>query len=82
MTSKKCGTDVNHAVLIVGYGVDSLTNLQYWYVKNSQSTAWGESGYARIEMTDGDGICGINKSVWFPSSLPAKSKKDPDEEDE
>lgn len=35
LTSKKCGTDVNHAVLIVGYGVDSLTNLQYWLVKNS-----------------------------------------------
>jgi C1A family cysteine protease len=38
---------LNHAVLIVGYGV--LNNLLYWKVKNSWGTAWGEDGYVLVE---------------------------------
>jgi cathepsin S len=33
-----CGKDVNHAMLLVGFGKDSATGLEYWTVKNS----WGE----------------------------------------
>lgn len=44
----KCSGELNHAVVIVGYGVDSITGLPYWLVRNSWSSDWGENGYIRI----------------------------------
>ena len=35
-------SQVNHAVLIVGFGTDETTGLEYWLVKNSWSTTWGD----------------------------------------
>ena len=59
----KCGTDVDHAVLAVGYTLaDPMTGQHgFWLIKNSFGTGWGEDGYIRIQMSmDGDpGICGV-----------------------
>lgn len=38
----------NHAVLIVGYSEGN----QYWKIKNSWGTAWGEGGFFRIRWED------------------------------
>ncbi len=51
---------LNHAVLLVGYGVEGETE-DYWIVKNSWGVKWGENGYFRISR--GDGTCGINTAV-------------------
>mmetsp|Transcript_6171 Transcript_6171/g.9145 ORF Transcript_6171/g.9145 Transcript_6171/m.9145 type:complete len:362 (-) Transcript_6171:55-1140(-) len=36
------------AVEIIGWGTDSSTKDQYWIIKNSWGTGWGENGYARV----------------------------------
>jgi len=50
---------LDHAVLIVGYGVNGTT--PYWKVKNSWNQSWGEDGYFRIIR--GVGKCGINSNA-------------------
>jgi cathepsin L len=40
--------NINHAVVLVGYGTDELSGLDYWLVRNSWSASWGESGYIRL----------------------------------
>nr|XP_018912593.1 PREDICTED: cathepsin L1-like [Bemisia tabaci] len=55
--------DVNHAVVIVGYGVGKigLWNVPYWIIKNSWGSNWGENGYARIARRRNQ--CGIENWV-------------------
>ncbi|OAF65055.1 hypothetical protein A3Q56_07230 [Intoshia linei] len=54
-------TYLNHAVLIVGYGFETIDNksVVYWIVKNSWGADWGEKGYFRILR--GDNKCGITE---------------------
>ena len=38
--------DIDHAVVLVGYGVDSVSGQKYWLVRNSWSPSYGEKGLA------------------------------------
>jgi hypothetical protein len=42
-----CTQSINHAVTLVGYGTIGTT--QYWLIRNSWGTGWGEAGYMRIK---------------------------------
>lgn len=39
---------VDHAVQMVGYGYDKQLDMNYWIVRNSWSTLWGEDGFIRL----------------------------------
>ena len=60
LDSKACGTQLDHGVIAVGWAVDQDSGLEYWLVKNSWGTSFGEQGYIKIAIEDGEGICGIN----------------------
>jgi cathepsin L len=66
LDSTSCGTTLDHAVEIVGYGTEN--GIDYWKVRNSWSSAWGENGYVRIKKTSSTndiGICGIAAEPSF-----------------
>jgi hypothetical protein len=46
-SSNNCGGEVNHAVLVVGAGVDDFTAEPYWLIRNSWGDQWGEGGHIR-----------------------------------
>uniref|UniRef100_A0A4W3K4G5 Cathepsin L1-like n=1 Tax=Callorhinchus milii TaxID=7868 RepID=A0A4W3K4G5_CALMI len=54
---------MSHAVLIVGYGRKSGKN--YWIVKNSYSTSWGDKGYILMSK-DKMNNCGIASHAVYP----------------
>jgi len=64
---EECGESLDHGVLIVGYGEDNGTN--FWKVKNSWGTSWGEQGFIRFIRATGQGvaICGLNLMPSYPS---------------
>ncbi|XP_031131239.1 ervatamin-B-like [Ipomoea triloba] len=63
-----CGSGSRHAITIVGYGT-SDEGKDYWLVKNSWGTDWGENGYMRMARgINSDGVCGVNTRASYPTA--------------
>jgi len=56
---------LDHGVAIVGFGTDN--GQDYWTVRNSWGTSWGEAGYIRIAR--GKGTCGLNSDVTTATGI-------------
>jgi len=60
-----CVYSMNHHVLVVGYGHDEHSGLDFWLIKNSWGKWWGDEGY--IKLKKGTGHCGIGCKQLIPS---------------
>merc|ERR1712000_311666 len=61
---------LDHAVLLVGYGTDTQdgASVDYFKLKNSWDTDWGEDGYFRLARSDGlkSGTLGMYLQPAYP----------------
>ncbi|XP_045804220.1 cysteine proteinase RD21A-like isoform X2 [Trifolium pratense] len=63
----RCGTALDHGVAAVGYG--TANGKDYWIVRNSWGSTWGEAGYIRLERnlaSSRSGKCGIAIEPSYP----------------
>jgi len=60
----KCGQHLDHGVAVVGYG-KSDGGVDYWNVRNSWGSGWGEGGYIRIEKSSKN-TCGVLSQPSYP----------------
>jgi len=52
-------TKIDHAISVVGYGRER--GVDYWLIKNSWSSRWGQNGY--IKLKRGVNMCGIGRAI-------------------
>lgn len=61
---ERCNGLVDHAMLLVGFGTDPVWG-DYWLLKNSYGSNWGEYGYIRMTRAI-QNFCNITDYVVLP----------------
>jgi C1A family cysteine protease len=60
----ECKGNVNHAMLLVGFGTDPIDG-DFWILKNSYGYSWGEGGFIRMSRSIKN-FCNIWDYVVLP----------------
>jgi Papain family cysteine protease len=62
------GENVNHGLLLVGYGEKLLQSdrepTKFWIIQNSLGERWGEQGFLNVER--GTNLCNFATDAYFP----------------
>ena len=66
LSGSACGTNLDHAVLVVGDGTED--GQDYWLVKNSWNTTWGDQGYIKLAKDSSTGTCGVQMEPQAPTT--------------
>merc|ERR1739838_878807 len=66
VSDNNCIWTLNHEISVVGYGTEG--GKDYWLVKNSWGSGWGDAGYIKLlKGKGGAGQCGIVLSASYPT---------------
>ena len=67
-TDQQCGSSLNHAVVLTGWGTDE-SGKDYYVLRNSWGTGWGDGGYMKIgrgSQYGATGLCGVLSDGYYP----------------
>jgi len=60
-------SQVDHGVILMGFGTDSVTGYQYWTIRNQWGSSWGENGYMRIQRNlANNNSCFVTNAGYVP----------------
>merc|ERR1711937_831349 len=62
---------INHVVEVVGFGTDEKGN-DYWHVRNSWGSSWGDAGYMKIVRDSNRGPLGVGNNLIETQCVAAK----------